>query len=166
MSHSQILTLEQMRGAEAALIAAGTPVEALMERAGRGAAQWVWRMAAGRPVTVLVGPGNNGGDGWVLAEDLRQRGGAVAVHCRAGLGRTGVLIGSGIGGLPMIVRVARQDGRDAVFDGAVPAKTRSAGCAVNAAASIARDASVASPRPHRSRAGISPSEKPGRRPRT
>ena len=41
--------------------------------------------------------------------------------------------------------------RDAVFDGAVPAKTRSAGCAVNAAASIARDASVASPRPHRSR---------------
>jgi hydroxyethylthiazole kinase-like uncharacterized protein yjeF len=79
MPDNQILTLDQMRRAEAALIAAGTAVEALMDRAGRGAAHWVWRMAAGRAVTVLVGPGNNGGDGWVLAEDLRQRGGAVTV---------------------------------------------------------------------------------------
>ena len=79
MPDNQILTLDQMRCAEAALIAAGTPVEALMDRAGRGAAHWVWRMAAGRAVTVLVGPGNNGGDGWVLAEELRQRGGAVTV---------------------------------------------------------------------------------------
>jgi len=45
-----------------------------MERAGEGAAEWVWRVAAGRPVTVLCGPGNNGGDGYVIARVLAERG--------------------------------------------------------------------------------------------
>ena len=51
----------------------------LMQRAGQGAAEWVWRIAAGRAVTVLCGPGNNGGDGYVIAEVLRARGLDVAV---------------------------------------------------------------------------------------
>ncbi|MBU6269256.1 MAG: NAD(P)H-hydrate epimerase [Sphingomonadales bacterium] len=68
-----------MRGAEDALIAAGTGVDSLMQVAGRGAADWVWRMAAGHKVTVLCGPGNNGGDGYVIAEAIRERGGAVCV---------------------------------------------------------------------------------------
>ena len=76
---SQILTVAQMRAAEEALISAGSSVEALMDLAGRGAADWVWRIAAHRPVTVLCGPGNNGGDGYVIAEALRERGGQVAV---------------------------------------------------------------------------------------
>lgn len=75
----QILTVAQMRAAEDALIAAGTSVDALMQTAGQGAAEWVWRLAAGRPVTVLCGPGNNGGDGYVIAETIRARGGTVAV---------------------------------------------------------------------------------------
>ena len=75
----QILTVAQMRAAEEALIAAGASVDELMQRAGRGAAEWVWRMAAGRPVTVLCGPGNNGGDGYVIAEAIRVRGGAAVV---------------------------------------------------------------------------------------
>jgi len=75
----QVLSVAQMRGAEAALIAAGVDVDELMLRAGRGVADYVWRMAAGRPVTVLVGPGNNGGDGWVVAEAIREMGGAVVV---------------------------------------------------------------------------------------
>ena len=74
-----VLTAAQMRSAEAALIARGTSVNELMQRAGHGAADWVWRMSGGRAVTVLTGPGNNGGDGWVIAEAIRQRGGAVAV---------------------------------------------------------------------------------------
>lgn len=76
---AQVLTVAQMRAAEQALIAAGVSVDALMQRAGRGAADWVWRAAARRPVTVLCGPGNNGGDGYVIAEALRERGGTVRV---------------------------------------------------------------------------------------
>jgi len=70
----QILTVAQMRETEEALIAGGETVDSLMQTAGRGAADWVWRVAAGRPVTVLCGPGNNGGDGYVIAETLRRRG--------------------------------------------------------------------------------------------
>jgi len=75
----QILTVAQMRAAEAALIHAGSSVDALMQIAGRGAADFVWRIAAHHKVTVLCGPGNNGGDGWVIAEAIRERGGKVSV---------------------------------------------------------------------------------------
>ena len=68
-----------MRAAEDGLIAGGTSVDELMQRAGRGAADWVWRLAANHRVTVLCGPGNNGGDGYVIAEAIRERGGKVAV---------------------------------------------------------------------------------------
>ncbi|MEW4447846.1 NAD(P)H-hydrate dehydratase [Qipengyuania sp. JC766] len=74
-----VLTVAQMRAAEDAAIASGVSARELMDRAGEGAAQWIWRMAAGRPVTVLCGPGNNGGDGYVIAEWFRRRGTDVAV---------------------------------------------------------------------------------------
>lgn len=65
-----------MRAAERA---SGATEWELMQRAAAGAAEWVWRVAAGRPVTVLCGPGNNGGDGYVIAERLRLRSLDVAV---------------------------------------------------------------------------------------
>ncbi|MBK9010385.1 MAG: hypothetical protein IPM87_06510 [Novosphingobium sp.] len=64
-----------MRVAEQALIDAGTSIDELMERAGRGAADWIWRTSGGRRITVVCGPGNNGGDGYVIAQALRERGG-------------------------------------------------------------------------------------------
>jgi hydroxyethylthiazole kinase-like uncharacterized protein yjeF len=76
-SPDQVLTVAQMRAAEQDLIDAGSSVEALMDVVGKGAAEWVWRLAAHRPVTLLCGPGNNGGDGYVIAEALRARGGEV-----------------------------------------------------------------------------------------
>ena len=76
---NQILTVAQMVEGEQALIAGGTSVDALMQRAGRGAAEWVWRISGGSNVTVLCGPGNNGGDGYVIAEALREKGGEVVV---------------------------------------------------------------------------------------
>ena len=79
----QILAAAQMRAAEEALVAAGTSVDELMQRAGRGAAEWVWRIAGARAVTVLCGPGNNGGDGYVIAEAIRERGGDVMVIAAA-----------------------------------------------------------------------------------
>jgi hydroxyethylthiazole kinase-like uncharacterized protein yjeF len=75
----QILTAAQMRAAEQALIAAGTSAAQLMEQAGRGAGEWVHRLAAGRAVTVLCGPGNNGGDGLIAARHLQALGWQVSV---------------------------------------------------------------------------------------
>jgi hydroxyethylthiazole kinase-like uncharacterized protein yjeF len=74
-----ILTAAEMRAAEEAAIAAGTPVETLMERAGTAAAEAIWRFAGPLPTLVLCGPGNNGGDGYVIARDLARRGVDVRV---------------------------------------------------------------------------------------
>ena len=74
-----VLAVAEMQAAERALVDAGVGVDELMQRAGRGAAEWVWRLAAGRPVTVLCGPGNNGGDGYVIAQVLHERRLDVAV---------------------------------------------------------------------------------------
>ncbi|MCA9687670.1 MAG: NAD(P)H-hydrate epimerase, partial [Myxococcales bacterium] len=70
---------DHMRAAEEAPIAAGSSVDKLMQIAGRGAAEWVWRIGGHHKVTVLCGPGNNGGDGYVIAEAIREKGGKVAV---------------------------------------------------------------------------------------
>jgi len=74
-----ILTAAEMHAAEAATVAAGTPVETLMERAGIAAAEAIWRFAGPLPALILCGPGNNGGDGYVIARALRARGMAVRV---------------------------------------------------------------------------------------
>ena len=72
-----------MRAAEEAAIAAGTPVEELMERAGMAAAEAIWRFAGPLPALILCGPGNNGGDGYVIARALAQRGVEVRVAALA-----------------------------------------------------------------------------------
>ncbi len=78
-----ILTADEMRSAEAAAIEAGTPVETLMERAGMAAAEAVWRFAGPLPALILCGPGNNGGDGYVIARGLSERGVKVRVAALA-----------------------------------------------------------------------------------
>ncbi|HEY1604152.1 MAG TPA: NAD(P)H-hydrate dehydratase [Allosphingosinicella sp.] len=78
-----ILTAGEMRAAEAAAIAAGTAVETLMERAGTAAAEAIWRFAGRAPALVLCGPGNNGGDGYVVARRLKERGLKVRVAALA-----------------------------------------------------------------------------------
>ncbi len=77
--NSQILTVAQMVAAEQDLINGGETVSSLMETAGKGAAKWIWRVAAGRSITVLCGPGNNGGDGYVIARVLQEKGLTVRV---------------------------------------------------------------------------------------
>jgi ADP-dependent NAD(P)H-hydrate dehydratase / NAD(P)H-hydrate epimerase len=74
-----ILTAAQMRAAEDAVIASGTSVGVLMERAGTAVADAACRFGGGRRVLVLCGPGNNGGDGYVAARILKARGVDVAV---------------------------------------------------------------------------------------
>lgn len=74
-----VLTAKAMRAAEQVLFDGGMRETALMQRAGEAVAQSVARLAAGREVLVLCGPGNNGGDGYVAAASLRRQGLPVRV---------------------------------------------------------------------------------------
>ncbi|SIO24851.1 yjeF C-terminal region, hydroxyethylthiazole kinase-related/yjeF N-terminal region [Rhodovulum sp. ES.010] len=80
---TELVTSAQMRAIEEAAIASGavTGLE-LMERAGRGAvetvlAEWPELSRGAHRAVVLCGPGNNGGDGFVVARCLRDKGWAV-----------------------------------------------------------------------------------------
>jgi NAD(P)H-hydrate epimerase len=78
----KLVTAEEMRALEASAFAAGTSAETLMENAGRAIASTVRGHlgdARARRVVVLVGPGNNGGDGLVAARHLHDFGGDVKV---------------------------------------------------------------------------------------
>lgn len=83
MSHAPadaLLTVAQMYAADAAAMAAGIPGIDLMDNAGRAVADAVSLRWGVRPVTVLCGPGNNGGDGFVAARYLAQRGWPVSLY--------------------------------------------------------------------------------------
>lgn len=69
-----VLTAAETRAAEEAAMAAGTSVDTLMELAGLAIAEAVWRFGGGRPTLMLCGPGNNGGDGYIAARILKERG--------------------------------------------------------------------------------------------
>ncbi|MGX9354087.1 NAD(P)H-hydrate epimerase [Roseobacteraceae bacterium S113] len=82
---TELLLSEEMRAIEQAAIQSGgvTGVE-LMERAGQGVVaaileRWPEYAAAPASVCVLCGPGNNGGDGFVVARLLAERGWEVYV---------------------------------------------------------------------------------------
>ena len=79
-----ILTAKAMREAEAACAIQGTSLSELMDLAGAAVAETAWRMAAGAPILVLCGPGNNGGDGYVAARLLAERGAPVRVAALTG----------------------------------------------------------------------------------
>ncbi len=81
-----ILTGAEMQAVEDRTIEAGTSVGDLMERAGRAVADIAWRMAGRTSTLILCGPGNNGGDGYVVARLLAERGTDVRV---AALGEPG-----------------------------------------------------------------------------
>lgn len=75
----KLITVAEMQRAEREC---GVPIPTLMENAGLAVAQEAWLMLgelADRRIVVLVGPGNNGGDGLVAARHLKDWGADVTV---------------------------------------------------------------------------------------
>ena len=78
----KIVTVQQMQAIESRSETAGVSTDALMDRAGLAVAQRVrhhWGPVTGVRMVILVGPGNNGGDGLVTARHLQRWGASVAV---------------------------------------------------------------------------------------
>ncbi len=79
----KIVTAEQMREIEHHTAEMGLTSEVLMEKAGLAVAKEVEKWlggAAGHSVLVLIGPGNNGGDGLVAARYLSDWGAEVHLY--------------------------------------------------------------------------------------
>jgi len=83
MPPAEILTVAEMAAADRAAEARGALGVELMERAGAAVAQAVVSNFSRREAVVLAGPGNNGGDGYVVARQLRDRGWPVRVEALA-----------------------------------------------------------------------------------
>jgi len=78
----RVVSASQAAELDAAAIARGVPSRSLMQAAGRAAAALVldrFPIESSRGVAVFTGPGNNGGDAWVVAAELARRGVRVRV---------------------------------------------------------------------------------------
>ena len=87
MIRHALLTVAEMGRADAAAIAGGVAGEQLMAAAGWAVARAVRRRFRPCRVTVLCGPGNNGGDGFVVARLLEDWGWPVRLALLGQLGR-------------------------------------------------------------------------------
>ncbi|RPJ17143.1 MAG: NAD(P)H-hydrate dehydratase [Desulfobacteraceae bacterium] len=100
-----ILTADEMRRIDRETIDFGIPGRILMENAGRGAAQALIERFPGAgagKIGVLAGRGNNGGDGFVIARHLSQRGIDVSVYL---LSEASAVKGEALANLELLYRL-------------------------------------------------------------
>jgi NAD(P)H-hydrate epimerase len=107
-----VVTTAEMRALDRWTIEHHTPGPVLMERAGTGAAETLRRQwcRTGGPVVVCCGKGNNGGDGLVLARQLRRARVGVEVWLagrRPRCGRAAEMLGARRGAIYTVSRRAR-----------------------------------------------------------
>ncbi len=79
----KILTVSQMQKAERDCSQFGISLDQLMENAGKAVAEETRTILGNihnQGILVLVGPGNNGGDGLVAARHLHDWGARIAVY--------------------------------------------------------------------------------------
>ena len=128
-----LLSTREMYAADAAAMAGGVAGEALMEAAGWQVARLIRQRFPARPVVVLCGPGNNGGDGFVVArllagwgwpvrlallgEVARLRGDAAIMAARWS-GPVEALSVAGLSGQPLVVDAMFGAGLARPIDGA------------------------------------------------
>jgi hydroxyethylthiazole kinase-like uncharacterized protein yjeF len=79
----KVVTVEQMRAIEQAADASGLTYDKMMENAGKSIAAAIleyWPESERWSVAILVGPGNNGGDGLVVGHYLQEAGAKVSIY--------------------------------------------------------------------------------------
>jgi hydroxyethylthiazole kinase-like uncharacterized protein yjeF len=118
--HPELLTPAEMAEADRMTIAGGVPGIVLMERAGAAVAEEAIRMApsAGR-IAILCGPGGNGGDGFIAARLLAERGYRVELSLlgeRAALRGDPALAAARYEGVATPAETFAPDGADLVVD--------------------------------------------------
>lgn len=84
-----LFSVAQMNEADAKAMASGIPGALLMQHAGEAVAREISGRYTQRPVSVLCGPGNNGGDGFVVATQLAQSGWPVRVALLGSIDKLG-----------------------------------------------------------------------------
>ncbi len=128
-----LLGVAEMGEADRLAVAADIPESRLMERAGRAVASEIERRYSVRPVIVLAGPGNNGGDGLVAARHLLADGwpvrvallgsstqmhGAAREHAERWQGTVETLAPAALDGAELIVDALFGAGLNRALDGA------------------------------------------------
>ena len=112
----EILSNEEMRRADAMAVAQGTPSFTLMTNAGRAVADVIVSRFAPCRVAVLCGPGNNGGDGFVVAQLLSEQGFDVALACADEAKGDAAIAAAGWHGARGPLAPSALDGADLIVD--------------------------------------------------